>query len=166
MEEKETQVVETSEVKKPTEVKSFRCAAPKTDWHIFLISLLTSAIVVAAYHVTLMAIDMFCEQEAEPVYCSCHKGAAEEEEEKPKRKFSPEQVEKMKARREAFMKQFTPEQREKINNMTKEQRREFFKKFHAERRKGDNADGEKGKEKGKRGKRAKKNNAAEKETAK
>ena len=162
MEEKENQVAGTSEAKQPTEVKSFRCAAPKTDWHIFLISLLTSAIVVAVYHVALMAIDMFCEKEIEPVYCACHKGGSEGEEEKPKRKFSPEQIEKMKARREAFMKQFTPEQREKINNMSKEERREFFKKFHAERRKGDNADGEKGK--GKRAKRAKKDkdNAAEK----
>ncbi len=129
MEEKENQATQSQEAKKPLEVKSFYCSAPKSDWHIFFIAFLTSAIVVAAYHVTLMAIDMFCEKEVEPVYCSCHQSNAESEEEKPKRKFSPEQMEKMKARREAMMKKLTPEQREKIKNMSKEERREFFKKL-------------------------------------
>lgn len=141
MEEKENQAVAAAEVKAPTDVKSFRCAAPKSDWHIFLIALLTSAIVVAAYHVTIMAIDMFCEKEIEPVYCACHQGKAEEdEEEKPKRKFSPEDKEKFKARREAFLKKLSPEQREKFEKMSKEERREFLKKLRAERKKDKKAD--------------------------
>ena len=141
MEEKENQAVAAAEVKAPTNVKSFRCAAPKSDWHIFLIALLTSAIVVAAYHVTIMAIDMFCEKEIEPVYCACHQGESEEDEdEKPKRKFSPEDKEKFKARREAFLKKLSPEQREKFEKMSKEERREFFKKLRAERKKDKKAD--------------------------
>lgn len=140
MEEKEVQTSQTQEVKKPAELKSFRCAAPKSDWNIFLISFLTSAIVVAAYHVTLMTVEMFCEKEVEPVYCSCHQSGEESKEkaEKTKRKFSPEQMEKMKARREAMMKKLTPEQREKIKNMSKEERREFFKKLGG-KKKGDAA---------------------------
>ena len=140
MEEKENQAVAAAEVKAPTDVKSFRCAAPKSDWHIFLIALLTSAIVVTAYHVTIMAIDMFCEKEIEPVYCACHQDKSEDEEEKPKRKFSPEDKEKFKARREAFLKKMSPEQREKFEKMSKEERREFFKKLRAERKKDKNAD--------------------------
>ena len=142
MEEKENQAVAVAEVKAPTDVKSFRCAAPKSDWHIFLIALLTSAIVVAAYHVTIMAIDMFCEKEIEPVYCACHQGGSEDEdeEEKPKRKFSPETMERFKARREAFLKKLSPEQREKFEKMSKEERREFLKKYRAERKKDKKAD--------------------------
>ena len=140
MEEKENQAVAAAEVKAPTDVKSFRCAAPKSDWHIFLIALLTSAIVVTAYHVTIMAIDMFCEKEIEPVYCACHQGKSEDEEEKPKHKFSPEDKEKFKARREAFLKKMSPEQREKFEKMSKEERREFFKKLRAERKKDKKAD--------------------------
>lgn len=134
MEEKENQAIQSQEAKKPLEVKSFYCSAPKSDWHIFFIAFLTSAIVVAAYHVTLMAIDMFCEKEIEPVYCSCHQSSAESEEEEPERKFSPEQMEKIKARREAIMKKLTPEQREKVKNMSKEERREFFKKLSAKKK--------------------------------
>ena len=140
MEEKENQAVAAAEVKAPTDVKSFRCAAPKSDWHIFLIALLTSAIVVTAYHVTIMAIDMFCEKEIEPVYCACHQGKSEDEDERPKRKFSPEDKEKFKARREAFLKKMSPEQREKFEKMSKEERREFFKKLRAERKKDKKAD--------------------------
>ena len=143
MEEKENQAVIASEAKAPTNVKSFRCAAPKSDWHIFLIALLTSAIVVAAYHFTITAIDMFCDKEIEPVYCACHQSEVEEdEEEKPKRKFSPEDKEKFKARREAFLKKLSPEQREKFEKMSKEERREFFKKLRAERKKDKKADTE------------------------
>ena len=158
MEEKEVQTSQTQEVKKPAELKSFRCAAPKSDWNIFLISFLTSAIVVAAYHVTLMAVDMFCEKEVEPVYCTCHQSGEESKEkaEKTKRKFSPEQMEKMKARREAMMKKLTPEQREQIKNMSKEERREFFKKLG----------GKKKAEAAKKDKAAKKGDAAKKEVKK
>ena len=154
MEEKQN--AQSQEVKKPLEVKSFRCAAPKSDWHIFLIALLTSAIVVAAYHVTLMTVDMFCEKEVEPVYCYCHQSNTESEEEKPKRKFSPEQMEKMKARREAMMKKLTPEQREKVKNMSKEERRAFFKELGAKKK----AEG------AKKAKKVKKDKAAKKEVKK
>ena len=142
MEEKENQVTQSQEAKKPLEVKSFYCTAPKSDWHIFFIAFLTSAIVVAAYHVTLMAIDMFSEKEIEPVYCSCHQNAASEDEEKPRkfegkkfggdRQLSPEQRERFRARMERF-KNLPPEVREKVKNMSREERREFFKKLDDKR---------------------------------
>ena len=130
MDEKEKAAVDKS-IAKPVELKSFRCAAPKSDWHIFFIAFLTSAIVVAAYHVTLMIIDMYSPEKDEPVYCSCHQSNSEEEEKKEKRKPTPEQREKFKAQREAMMKKLSPEQQEKVKNRSKEERREFFKQLFA-----------------------------------
>ena len=79
--------------------------------------------------------------------------------------ISPEQMEKMKARREAMMKKLTPEQREKIKNMSKEERREFFKKLGG-KKKGDAAKKEVKKEAVKKDKAAKKGKAAQKEVKK
>ena len=136
MEEKENHVVETQEAAAPVasaEVKSFRCTASKGDLHTFFIAFLTSAIVLALYHVGFMVYDMFSPEEAEAFYCYCHQnaGSEEEEEEKP-RKFSPEQRERFRARMERF-KKLPPEVREKVKNMSKEERREFFKKLDDKR---------------------------------
>ena len=146
MEEKETQVVETVETVEtaaPADVKSFRCSAPKADLHTFLIAFLTSAIVIALYHVGLMVYDMCSAEEPEPVYCACHQSSAcEEEEEKPRkfegkkfggdRQLSPEQRERFRARMERF-KKLPPEVQEKVKNMSREERREFFQKLDAKR---------------------------------
>ena len=142
MEEKETQVVETVETAAPADVKSFRCSAPKADLHTFLIAFLTSAIVIALYHVGLMVYDMCSAEETEPVYCACHQSSACEEEEKPRkfegkkfggdRQLSPEQRERFRARMERF-KKLPPEVQEKVKNMSREERREFFQKLDAKR---------------------------------
>ena len=134
MQEKENQAVEVSEAAAPATVKSFRCSAPKGDWHTFVIAFLTSAIAIAVYHVGLLAYDMLVSGEPEPAYCVCHQNAAgQEEEEQPrkfegKRKMSPEQREKFRARMER-LKNLPPEVKEKVKNMSKEERREFFKKM-------------------------------------
>ncbi len=135
MEEKENQAVETQEAAAPVasaDVKSFRCTASKGDLHTFLIAFLTSAIVLALYHVGFMVYDMFSPEEAEAVYCACHQNAGSEEEEEKPRKFSPEQRERFRARMERF-KKLPPEVREKVKNMSKEERREFFKKLDDKR---------------------------------
>ena len=135
MEEKENQAVETQEAAAASaDVKSFRCTASKADLHTFFIAFLTSAIVLALYHVGFMVYDMFYPEEAEAVYCACHQdaGSEEEEEEEKPRKFSPEQRERFRARMERF-KKLPPEVREKVKNMSKEERREFFKKLDDKR---------------------------------
>ncbi len=145
MDEKENQAVETQETAAPApsaDVKSFRCSASKGDMHTFFIAFLTSAIVLALYHVGFMVYDMLCPEEAEPVYCSCHQNAASEDEEKPRkfegkkfggdRQLSPEQRERFRARMERF-KKLPPEVREKVKNMSREERREFFKKLDDKR---------------------------------
>ena len=142
MEEKETQAVEAPETAAPADVKSFRCSATKADLRTFLIAFLTSAIVIALYHVGLMMYDMFCAEEAEPVYCVCHQNSASEEEEKPRkfegkkfggdRQISPEQRERFRARMERF-KNLPPEVQEKVKNMSREERREFFQNLDAKR---------------------------------
>ena len=65
-------------------------------------------------------------------------------------------MEKMKARREAMMKKLTPEQREKVKNMSKEERRAFFKELGAKKK----AEG------AKKAKKVKKDKAAKKEVKK
>ena len=156
MDEKKEVIDVVGTDKAATEVSSFKCNAGKGEWRVFFIALLTSAIVVAIYHFTVMAVKLFC-QEDEQQYsvCYCHQSSGEEESEKKdkparKRKLSPEQRERFKKmtpeqreefkkRREQF-KNMTPEQREEFKkraaerreqfkNMTPEQRKEFRKRF-------------------------------------
>ena len=138
MDEKKEVIDVVGTDKAATEVSSFKCNAGKGEWRVFFIALLTSAIVVAIYHFTVMAVKLFC-QEDEQQYsvCYCHQSSGEEESEKKdkparKRKLSPEQRERFKKmtpeQREEFKKR-AAERREQFKNMTPEQRKEFRKRF-------------------------------------
>ena len=138
MDEKQDVIDVVGTDKAATEVSSFKCNAGKGEWRVFFIALLTSAIVVAIYHLTVMAVKLFC-QEDEQQYsvCYCHQSSGEEESEKKdkparKRKLSPEQRERFKKmtpeQREEFKKR-AAERREQFKKMTPEQREEFRKRF-------------------------------------
>ena len=138
MEEKNN-VIEVAENTVPAETEkssagSFKCIAAPHDKRIFVIALLTAIITVILYHFVMTAVEYFCKNdETEIVSCYCHNISSEEDEDGEKAKKFLRRHKKMDGKRGEFFRNMPPEMREKIKNMSPEERREFFAKLRRKR---------------------------------
>ena len=112
-----------------TAPRSFRCISEPMDKRIIAISFLTAVIAVVLYHFTIIAINHFGSTEEEPVYCHCHRIASDDEAKEEKGKEFRRGPKDFKGRKGGFFQKMSPEMREKIRNMSPEERREFFAKL-------------------------------------
>ena len=135
MEEKTVtpEIVETAPAAEEKKAGSFKCVAEPMDKRIFGISLLTAIIVVVAYHFVMSAIDTFCNEEAQLVSCYCHQSSDEEEKEEKPKEFRRKRMDKDGKKGGDFRKKMSPEMREKIRNMSPEERKAFFAKLREKR---------------------------------
>ena len=97
---------------KPAEMTSFKCSAAKGDLRMVVIALLTSAIVVAIYHFTMVAASLLCAEAETPCIVYVNNQDSDEAE----------------AGKRHDKHHFSPEKRERFKNMTPEQREEFRKR--------------------------------------
>ena len=118
-----------------TAPRSFRCVSDPLDKRMIAISFLTAVIAVVIYHFAIVAVNHFCQPEEEPVYCQCHRNAADEEEKEGAGKEFRRGDRGAKGKK-GFGRPMSPEMREKIRNMSPEERREFFAKLR--QKKGEN----------------------------
>lgn len=136
MEEKNStpEVVETAgdSAAAKTAPRSFRCISEPMDKRIIAISFLTAVITVLAYHFSIIAVEYFCDNEEEPVYCYCHRIAAGDESEDEGEESRRDRKD-FKGKKGRFFQKMSPEMREKIRNMSPEERREFFAKLRKKR---------------------------------
>ena len=126
------EIVETAPAAEEKKAGSFKCIAEPMDKRIFGISLLTAIIVVVAYHFVMLAVNSFCEEEPQFVSCYCHQSSSGEEdnEDKPK-EFRRKRMNGEKGK--FFRRPMSPEMREKIKNMSPEERKAFFAKLREKR---------------------------------
>lgn len=126
------EIVETAPAAEEKKAGSFKCIAEPMDKRIFGISLLTAIIVVVAYHFVMLAVNSFCKDEQQFVSCYCHQTSAGEEdnEDKPK-EFRRKRMGGEKGK--FFRRPMSPEMREKIKNMSPEERKAFFAKLREKR---------------------------------
>ncbi|MBE6392184.1 MAG: hypothetical protein E7042_08345 [Lentisphaerae bacterium] len=136
MEEKNStpEVVETvgNSAAAKTAPRSFRCISEPMDKRIIAISFLTAVITVLAYHFSIIAVEYFCDDEEEPVYCYCHRIVASDESEDDGEESRRDRKD-FKGKKGGFFQKMSPEMREKIRNMSPEERREFFAKLRKKR---------------------------------
>lgn len=114
---------------------SFKCVSNPQDKRIFLIALLTAVITVTVYHLVLVAIDNFCPEEELPVYCACHRTVCDDDDDDAGKKAHHEGRKKG-GKRGEFLRKLSPEMREKVKNMSPEERREFFGKLRKQKKDG------------------------------
>ena len=133
MEEKNStpEVVDTAvdTAAEKTAPRSFRCISEPMDKRIIAISFLTAVIAVVLYHFTIIAINHFGSAEEEAVYCHCHRFVSSDDENEDKGKEFRRGRKDFKGKRGGFFQKMSPEMREKIRNMSPEERREFFAKL-------------------------------------
>ena len=139
MEEKNN-VAEVAENSAPAETEksstgSFKCIAAPHDKRIFVIALLTAIITVVLYHFVMTAVEYFCKDDEDKfVSCYCHTTSSEDDDEDgEKAKKFQRRHKKMDGKRGEFFRRMPPEMREKIKNMSPEERKEFFAKLRQKR---------------------------------
>lgn len=128
-----TEVVENTAAEEKKSAGSFKCISAPMDKRILGISLLTAIIVVIVYHFVMLAVNTFCKEEMPFVSCYCHQNSGEEEDEDKPKEFRRRRMGKDGKRGEFPRRQMSPEMREKIKNMSPEERKAFFAKLREKR---------------------------------
>ena len=128
-----TEVVENTAAEEKKSAGSFKCISAPLDKRIVGISLLTAIIVVVIYHFVMLAVNTFCKEEQQFVSCYCHQNSGEEEKEDKPKEFRRKRMGRDGKRGEFPSRQMSPEMREKIRNMSPEERKAFFAKLREKR---------------------------------
>ena len=128
-----TEVVENTAAEEKKSAGSFKCISAPMDKRILGISLLTAIIVVVIYHFVMLAVNSFCEDEQQFVSCYCHQGSGEEESEEKPKEIRRKRMDKDGKKGGDFRRKMSPEMREKIKNMSPEERKAFFAKLREKR---------------------------------